>query len=513
MKRKRTEERKEFVDVVLQQLLSGVGSSAKNLTERYKTWKAGFSDHTYQFPSIKTLQLLVQKNRPGEIFLWSRQDRNRYIKSLFKELPTGSCTEVIAILEQKCPTLAQYLKEYFIEHPDKNLFVGNLRAYYKKHTDPKNLELNEYFNGFIKRLKNGKLYNLEIETKTSRKIVTLSGQTGGRLMKLATPGSNYDIGILNTKQKVIKKIELKQCAKPQVHGNQFHIQFHRAFQHRECVGMFCFQFINCEHELLTFAVLVVESIATLHAAAGGKDCNTWSVNLPVLEWENGNKITSFECNCIFKNILAKMEKTSYKFCRGENALEDAVRWLQELPDDPNPTFLQEDQSDSEATNKGNKGEENVRVCINSVYGENALKKETHLVTGDKVDLCYRINGTNYDFSSKTVYMQSANYFHFPMTHLVNGRDKTPFTMDSACDVLCALASGAVLDGLMKKFGMVNVSANKALFVFSKQKIVRGKSKHTITTSCWRDHCILMMDNIPCDPLKAKVVFDIAIYSI
>jgi hypothetical protein len=138
-------------------------------------------------------------------------------------------------------------------------------------------------------------------------------------------------------------------------------------------------------------VLVVDNIAALHESAGGKSDNTWCVHLPVLEWGDGEKITSFEGNGIFNSILAKMEKTSYKFCRGDNALEDAVRWLQELPDDPNPTLL--DQSDSADTNKGNKGEENVRVCIQSVYGENAQKQETHLVTGDKVDLCYCINGT------------------------------------------------------------------------------------------------------------------------
>jgi hypothetical protein len=110
-------------------------------------------------------------------------------------------------------------------------------------------------------------------------------------------------------------------------------------------------------------------------------------------------------------------------------------------------------------------------------------------------------------------MRSANSFDFPMVHGVNSKKNTPFTINSACDVLCASASGAILDGLIKKFGMVNVNANKALFVFSKHKIVRGKSIHTITESCWRDHCILMMDNTPCDPLKTKVVFDAAIYSV
>ena len=514
MKRKRTEERKEFVDVVLQQLLSGVGSSAKNLTERYKRWKAGFSDHMYQFPSIKTLQLLVQEKRPGEIFLWSRQDRNRYIASLFKEdveaLKNGSYQSIIVNLEQKSPSLAQHMNEIFEDHKEKYLFVQEVRAYLKKHTDPKSLELEKYFNGYKNQLKNGKLYSQEIETETSRKIVTLSCQRGGRLMKLATPGSNYDIAILHGMD-VTKKIELKQCAKAQKYYNQFKMAFHHPFKHTECAGIFCFQFISSEFNLTTFAVLVVDRIATLHTAVGKR--NTWNVYLPVLEWGDGRKITSFQANDIFYEVLAKMEETSYKFCTGNTALEDAVRWLQELSDDENQTLLHEAQSDSANINKGNEGEKNVRVCIHSVYGENALKQETQLVTGDKVDLCYRINETNYNFSSKTVRKQNPNSFQFPMTHMVNGKRNTPFTIDSACDVLCASASGAILDGLIKKFGMVNVNANKALFVFSKHKIVRGKSSHTITESCWRDHCILMMENTPCDPLKSKVVFDTAIYSI
>jgi hypothetical protein len=307
---------------------------------------------------------------------------------------------------------------------------------------------------------------------------------------------------------VTKKIELKQCAKPQKHSNQFQMTFNGAFKHTECTGMFCFQFINCGFKLTTFAVLVVDRIAALHEAADVKS-DTWYIQLPELEWGNGNKITSFKYNGIFDNILAKMEETSYKFCMGDNALEDAVRWLQELPDDPNPTLLHEDQSDSASVNKGNKGEENVRVCIQSVYGENALNQETHLVTGDKVDLCYRINGTNYDFSSKTVNMRSSNSFHFPMTHGVNGKKNTPFTIKSACDVLCASASGDVLDGLIQKYGKT-VKADTALFVFSKHKIVRDKSCHTITEDCWRDHCVLMLDNAPCNLVQAKKVFDTAL---
>ncbi len=86
------------------------------------------------------------------------------------------------------------------------------------------------------------------------------------------------------------------------------MKFHGAFKHTECAGMFCFQFINCEHELTTSAVLVVEHISKLHEAAGGNHCNTWNVHLPVLEWGDGKKITSFEGNDIFNSILVKMEE-------------------------------------------------------------------------------------------------------------------------------------------------------------------------------------------------------------
>ncbi len=50
---------------------------------------------------------------------------------------------------------------------------------------------------------------------------------------------------------------------------------------------------------------------------------------------------------------------------GDNALEDAVRWLQELPDDANPTLL--DHSDSADTNKGNTKEKKMYVYAYRVY--------------------------------------------------------------------------------------------------------------------------------------------------
>jgi hypothetical protein len=45
--------------------------------------------------------------------LWSKEDTNRYIFSLFTEPPAGSYTAVIAILEQKCSALAQHMEEIF----------------------------------------------------------------------------------------------------------------------------------------------------------------------------------------------------------------------------------------------------------------------------------------------------------------------------------------------------------------------------------------------------------------
>ncbi len=47
-------------DFVMQSLRSGVGSAVKTLNERHKKWKTDFTDHTYIFPSMKTIQLLVQ---------------------------------------------------------------------------------------------------------------------------------------------------------------------------------------------------------------------------------------------------------------------------------------------------------------------------------------------------------------------------------------------------------------------------------------------------------------------
>jgi hypothetical protein len=74
-----------------------------------------------------------------------------------------------------------------------------------------------------------------------------------------------------------------------------------------------------------------------------------------------------------------------------------------------------------------------------------------------------------------------------------------------------LASGDVLDGLIKKFGTA-VKADTALFVFSKHKIVRGIpiTQHTITEDCWRDHCVLMLDNAPCNLVESKKVLDTAL---
>ncbi len=79
-----------------------------------------------------------------------------------------------------------------------------------------------------------------------------------------------------------------------------------------------FQFINSASELTKFAVLAVESIAELHAAAGGKR-DSWNVYLTELDWDEQEKekIIKFEFNKIFHDILAKMdeEENKYKLCK------------------------------------------------------------------------------------------------------------------------------------------------------------------------------------------------------
>jgi hypothetical protein len=150
----------------------------------------------------------------------------------------------------------------------------------------------------------------------------------------------------------------------------------------------------------------------------------------------------------------------------------------------------------------------MRACIRSVYGSDAKIQPTQLVTGDRVDACYLINGKKRNFSSKTVSKDSkSNSFFFPMTHGVNGKKDTPFAMKTACDVLCASATGYVLDELMKKFKQEPIEATTALFVYSKQQIVRGKTKHTVTEDCWNSSCILLKADRPINKEKAKTVFE------
>ena len=123
----------------------------------------------------------------------------------------------------------------------------------------------------------------------------------------------------------------------------------------------------------------------------------------------------------------------------------------------------------------------------------------------------RIDGTTRSFSSKTVVRRNRNSFSLPMTHMLNGKTGTPFTMESACDVLCASCSGAVLDDLLEKLGQGDNAlppATNALFVFAKQAIVRGVGTHTISAECWRDSCILLRaDHTPMHVARAKQVFE------
>ena len=262
-------------------------------------------------------------------------------------------------------------------------------------------------------------------------------------------------------------------------------------------------------------MLVVDSIETLRTAAGREKDDAWNVHLSELELSDA-KVASFKWNAKFDSIMAKMTITNAeqpepacKLCTGDNALEDAVRWLQALPDDKEPTLLHEAKSDSATTNKGNEGERNMRTCVQSVF-VGAKRQETTLVTNDREDARYLFDdGTLCSFSSKTVRMQR-NCFDFPMTHIFEGMRATPFTIKSACDVLCASASGEVLAGLVEKFkpdANADVNATAALFVFAKEAIVCGKTMHTITEACFRDSCIMLKaDRTPCDFVKAELVF-------
>ena len=100
-----------------------------------------------------------------------------------------------------------------------------------------------------------------------------------------------------------------------------------------------------------------------------------------------------------------------------------------------------------------------------------------------------------------------------MKHRFQGKQNTPFTLETACDVLCASASTEVLADLVTKFGVPKPlpPGTIGLFVFSKSIICnKPKSAHTITAACWRDSCILLSaDRTPLDPAKARQIFETA----
>ena len=542
---------------VLLVLRSGVGSFVSTMEYRRNTWIVIFiaNGYTYEFPSLKTLQENCRGN-----FLWSNKDVNAYIASLFTggALPGadaamealgmtagetakyGSYKATITILRGKCPMLKQHMKERFSAAKDckqaKRDFVTQLSRYLKKRVNPVTLMLNAHFMNY-KQLHVENNYNHVIESETTRAIVELSHKQG-KAMALPISSSNFDIAIINyvmdgtdedklqleqllleesSTLLVTKRIELKQCANPQVDSKQFKMIFCGAFEHADCAGFYAFQYINSEYILTTFAVLVVESIETLRKAAGREKDDAWAVHLSELKLSDEfEKVSFFKWNAIFDSIMAKMTETNadrpelaFKLCTGDNALEDAVRWLQALPDDKEPTLLHEAESDSTSVNKGNEGERNMRTCVQSVF-VGAKRQQTTLVTNDREDARYLFDdGIFRSFSSKTVRMQG-KCFNFLMTHRVDGMQDTPFTMEKACDVLCASASGEVLAGLVEKFkpdANADVNATAALFVFAKKAIVCGKTAHTITGACFRDNCIMLKaDRTPCDLVKAKLVF-------
>ena len=545
-------------------LRSGVGSSVKIFNERCKEWKNVVSRNGYKhlFPSSKTkaLQRLVQDADAKEArvseYLWSAYDVSRYVVSMFS--PSGNAQAaidalgmeqgamgkqgsqhvVIGRLELKDVAIARFLHEKFSADREKErAYVCHLRRQLRKLVDPNTVKLCTWHNGYMEANGCKKRYNHYIETVTTRGITTLSKG----VVVAVTAGSNYDLARVawpedatGTNEAVLKRrhellqdatiklpvtirIELKQCAKPAVNGKQFQMVFNKAFEHTECVGLFAFQFIGSEHELTTFAVLCIEKIESLRVAVGCKEDveGTWSVYLKKLEWtEDGTKIVTFEFNGIFDAILEKLGKMhgggTFKLFQGETSLADAVRWVLALPNDAVKTFYHDACSDSPDTNKGGVGEENVRTCLLAVYGKNATQLATQLVTYDKTDLSIHINDTSRSFSSKTIQMRHNNAFCLPMRHRFNGKPGTPFTMESACDVLCASASGAVLDGLVKKFSQDADAfpfAMFALFVFAKQAIC-GVGEHPISAECWRDSCILLRaDHTPLDVARAKQVFD------
>ena len=125
-----------------------------------------------------------------------------------------------------------------------------------------------------------------------------------------------------------------------------------------------------------------------------------------------------------------------------------------------------------------------------VFGRNNVVErmtDYELITGDRTDLKVRINGRDpLSFSSKIVHNnKKCNTFRFLMTHRFQGKQATPFTLEAACDVLCASASTEVLADLVMKFGALKPlpPGTIGLFVYSKSIICnKPKTVHTITAA-------------------------------
>jgi hypothetical protein len=537
--------KKCFIVYVQLVLISGVGSSCTTLNERRETWISIMqkNGHTHRIPTSKSLRRMIEEaDTEKTLYLWSGQEANSYILRQFSPKGSalvamealgmekgvkagyGSYRGVIDTLCAKNEKIKQFLFEKFDGEPEikKIDFVAGLSKHMNKLVNEKSILLSEWHKSYKEVNKCVDSYTNFIETVSTREIEALSN---GELVSV-TSGSDYDIARVSRESAhgehdatsdlpVTLHIELKQSAKPSVHGKQFQMTFHKPFKHNTCAGVFLLQFIGKDLKLSTFAVLTTSNIELLREAAGGRqNQNVWSVSLSELEWtDDENTIRSFKFNNIFNSVLEKLVDAGRLF-KGEDSLADAVKWLLALPIQENLPSLHSANSTSANIKKGNIGEWIVRTCLLKVLGkENIEERKTdyELITGNRADLIVRINGGDpYSFSSKTV-CKLRNSFYFPMTHSVKGRHQTPFTLESACDVLCASATAEVVADLVKKFGASESlpQGTIALFVFPKSIICDPpKTLHTITATCWQESCILMSEDcMPLDLDKAKLIFE------
>jgi hypothetical protein len=308
---------KRYVVFVRLALISGVDSSASSLKKRRKTWMEIIrkNGHTRQIPSSKSLRRMLEAaDTQKTLYLWNSNEANNYILhqfsqkgSAFDSMETlgmakdvravrGAYLGVMDTLCAKNDAIKQFLFEKFDGEPErkKMIFVGHLTAYMNNLVNEKTILLNEWHNKYKKENKCVDSYNHHIETVSTREIEALSS---GELVSV-TAGSDHDLARVSRKPTqnnasdlpVTLRIEVKQCAKPNVNGKQFKMTFHNPFTHKHCAGMYLFQFIGEGSELTTFAALVVRNIELLRVAVGGDEKQqTWSVLLPELEWSDDKK--------------------------------------------------------------------------------------------------------------------------------------------------------------------------------------------------------------------------------